>query len=271
MNEAIASWTRVAAPMMERDPNDTRPDHIDEAEWALRVQLAAAYRIFHHLGWDLLIFNHISMRIPDTDHHFLINPFGLRYDEICASNLIKIDLHGNKLDDSPFGANKAGFVIHSALHENVPEANCIMHTHTNEGMAVASKEAGLINNNFYSAMIGENVSYHDFEGITEHDDEKPRLVASIGSNPIVVLRNHGLLTHGRTIPEAFIRMWTIQKACEAQVQIEGLSGKSIQVSDSATQSSSRDALLFTSNEPRGDLEFSAMQRLVDEKDPSYRH
>lgn len=252
------------------DAGDTRPAHIGDEEWDLRVQLAAAYRIFDHLGWTLLIFNHISMRVPGPDHHFLINPYGLRYDEVCASNLVKIDLEGNKIEDSPWGVNPAGFVIHSAIHENVPEALCIMHTHTREGLAVASKKDGLRNHNFYSSMLHDQIAYHDFEGITEREDEKPRLVASIGARPIVILRNHGLLTHGRTIPECFIRMWTVQMACEAQVLIDGLAGETIEVSEAASVNSTRTAGLFD-NDPKGQDSFDAMVRLIDAKDPSYRN
>ena len=253
-----------------KDSGDTRPPQISDEEWDIRVQLAAAYRVFDHMGWSLLIFNHISMRVPGPDHHFLINPFGLRYDEVCASNLVKIDLTGNKIEESPWGVNPAGFVIHSAIHENVPEALCVMHTHTNEGLAIACKKDGLRNTNFYSSMLHDQVAYHNFEGITEREDEKPRLVASIGSRPIVILRNHGLLTHVRTIPEAFLRMWTIQAACEAQVLTDGLRGDDIPVSDEASINSTRTAGLF-GNDPRGQDVFDAMVRAIDQKDPSYRN
>lgn len=260
------------AATMLREAGDTRPVHISDEEWDIRVQLAAAYRIFDHLGWTLLIFNHISMRVPGPDHHFLINPYGLMYNEVTASNLVKIDLEGNKVDnsvDSPWGVNRAGFVIHSAIHEAVPEALCIMHTHTPEGLAVSAKRDGLRNNNFYSCMLQDHVAYHDFEGVTERDEEKPRLLKSIGGKPIAILRNHGLLTFGRTIPECFLRMWTVQKACEAQIMIDGMSGETIEVSDEASVVSMRSAGLF-GNDPRGQDVFDALVRVIDRKDPSYR-
>ncbi len=247
------------------------PAPMTEEERELRVKLAAMYRIFDHMGWSLMIFNHITVRVPGPEHHFLINPFGLRYDEVTASNLVKIDVEGNKLDNSPWAVNRAGFVIHSAIHEHVPEAMCVMHTHTTEGLAVASKKQGLVNNNFYSSMLYDYVAYHDFEGITTRDDEKERMLKSMGTKPIAILRNHGLLVHGRTVEEAFARMWTLQLACEAQVAIDSISGESIEVSREATDTSTRVANLFA-NEPTCGVDmFEAMQRVVDAKDPSYRN
>jgi ribulose-5-phosphate 4-epimerase/fuculose-1-phosphate aldolase len=253
-----------------KDTKTNRPAHISEEEWELRVQLAAAYRVFDHLGWTLVIFNHLTARVPGPDHHFLINPFGLRYDEVTASNLVKIDLEGNKIDDSPYGVNPAGFVIHSGIHSAVPEAMCVMHTHTTEGLAVAMKKHGLRNENFYSAMIGDHVAYHDFEGITEREDEKPRLLASMGNKPFLILRNHGLLTHGRTVAEAFIRMWTLQLACEAQVMADSMQGENIPVSPEATKVSTETARLVGANDPGGEDTFNALVRVIEQKDPSYK-
>jgi ribulose-5-phosphate 4-epimerase/fuculose-1-phosphate aldolase len=169
--------------------NDVRPAGIDEAEWALRVQLAAAYRIFDHVGWIELIFNHITMRVPGPETHILINPYGLMYSEVTASNLVKIDLDGNVVGPSNFPINPAGYIIHSALHRAREDAHCIMHTHTTTGMAVACKAEGLTPTNFYSAIIGDGVAYHDFEGTTTNADEQPRLVASIGDKNYVILRS----------------------------------------------------------------------------------
>jgi len=248
---------------------DTVPTPMTDEERELRVKLAALYRIFDHMGWSLMIFNHITVRVPGPDHHFLINPFGLRYDEVTASNLVKVE--GNKLDMSPWGVNRAGFVIHSAIHQHVPEAMCVMHTHTVEGLAVASKKHGLVNNNFYSSMLYDYVAYHDFEGITTRDDEKERMLKSMGTKPLAILRNHGLLVHGRTVEEAFARMWTLQLACEAQVAIDSIAGESITVSREATDVSTRVANLF-GNEPTCGVDmFEAMQRVIDAKDPSYRN
>ena len=171
-------------------------------EWKARVELAASYRIFDMLGWTEMIYNHITVRLPDSvtggDKQFLINPFGLHYAEVTASNLLKIDLQGNKLDaDNPWPVNPAGFTVHAAIHESVPDAHCVMHTHTTTGLAVACTEGGLAQNNFYSAQLHDMVAYHDFEGITIHADEAPRLLASMGDKPLMILRNHGLLACGR--------------------------------------------------------------------------
>ncbi len=253
-----------------KQTDDNRPAHIGEEEWDLRLQLAAAYRIFDHLGWTLLIYNHISLRVPGPEHHFLINPYGLRYDEVTASNLVKIGLDGEKVDDSPWGVNPAGFLIHSTIHAHVPEAICIMHTHTNEGLAVACKKGGLTQTNFYSAMLRDQVAYHDFEGLTIRDDEGPRMVASIGHKSIVILRNHGLLTHGRTVQECLMRMWTVQKACEAQVMAASMPGDDIEISDDAAVNSTRDGALFGNQPTRGGDVFDAMIRLIDAKDPAWR-
>jgi ribulose-5-phosphate 4-epimerase/fuculose-1-phosphate aldolase len=254
-----------------RPTDESRPPHINDEEWEARIKLAAMYRIFDHLGWSLMIFNHITVRAPGPEHHFLINPFGLRYDEVTASNLVKIDLDGNKVEESPWDVNPAGFVIHSAIHRSVPDAMCVAHTHTREGLAVSCKKDGLSNTNFYSAMLYPYIAYHDFEGVTLRLDEQDRLLASMGDKPLMILRNHGLLVLGRTVEETFMRMWTLQLACEAQVTAEALTGETLQVTDEATQVSSTGARLFTAEEGNaGKMEFESMQRLVDARDPSYR-
>ena len=173
-------------------------------EWQARVQLAACYRVFAMLGWTEMIYNHITVRLPESvsggEKQFLINPFGLHYSEVTAGNLLKIDLKGNKLDDNPWPVNPAGFTVHSAIHDSIADAHCVMHTHTTAGMAVACTQGGLAQNNFYSAQLHGLVAYHDFEGITIHADEAPRLLKNIGDKPAVILRNHGLLSWGPTLP-----------------------------------------------------------------------
>ena len=211
---------------MNAPVENARPAHVSPEEWELRVELAACYRIFDHLGWVEMIFNHITVRVPGPEHHFLINPFGLMYNEVTASNLLKIDVDGNVIGESDWPVNPAGFVIHSAIHANVPNAHCVMHTHTTAGMAVACKEAGLDWNNFYSAQIYNQVAYHDFEGITVEEGEKVRLLASMGDKRLMILRNHGLLAWGETVPEALVRLWTLQRACEVQIAAEGIPGVS---------------------------------------------
>src|SRR5882672_6683637 len=160
---------------------------ITAEEWALRVQLAACYRIFDLLGWTEYIFNHITLRVPGPEKHFLINPFGLLYGEVTASNLVKIDLEGNTIGNSEWSANRAGFVIHSAIHAARPDAHCIMHTHTTAGVAVACHEAGLSADNFYGSQLQGRIAYHDFEGISVELDERSRLVGSLGSHNVMVL------------------------------------------------------------------------------------
>ncbi len=238
-------------------------------ERELRVQLAACYRIFAMLGWTELIYNHITVRVPGPETHYLINPFGLHYSEVTASNLIKIDLKGNILSETEHQVNPAGFVIHSAVHANIPDAHCVMHTHTTEGMAVACSEAGLSMDNFYAAQLYNRVAYHDFEGITVHEDEAPRLVRSIGDKPAVILRNHGLLTWGATIPAAFSVMWTLQRACEVQVMGAAL-GPTRRIPEEIQYKCYRDALQFNPKYGAGEDVFSALVRLVDRIDPSYR-
>jgi len=205
-----------------------------DTEWALRLELAACYRLFDWLRWNELIYNHITLRVPAAPGEpaaYLINTYGLNYDEVTATNLVKIDVDGNKLDHSPHPVNYAGFVIHGAIHAARPDAHCIMHTHTTAGMAVACKAEGLRTDNFYSAMYAGRVSYHDFEGITTTLDEQPRLVASLGANDVLILRNHGLLVVGEHIPLAFQTMWTLQRACEVQLAADSMAGENVPVAE----------------------------------------
>ncbi len=203
------------------------PAGMSNDEWALRLQLAACYRLFDWLGWTEMIYNHVTMRVPGSDAadpHYLINPFGLHYSEVTASNLVKIDRHGNKIDGSRWPVNPAGFVIHSAVHGARADAHCVMHTHTTAGIAVACKDQGLRFDNFYSAMLYGRVAYHEFEGITTNLAECPRLVASLGDKPVLILRNHGLMVAGADIATAFETMWTLQRACEVQLASDSLAG-----------------------------------------------
>lgn len=189
-------------------------------ETQLRRDLAACYRLFDWMGWTELIFNHITVRLPsepDVRPQYLINSFGLHYSEVTAENLVRIDLDGNTRDDSEARVNRAGFVIHSAIHEARDDAHCVMHVHTTAGCAVSCKEDGLRHDNFYSAMLYGDVAYHDYEGVTTNLDEQPRLVTSLGSCNHLILRNHGLLVVGPNIPTAFNRLWTLQRACEIQL------------------------------------------------------
>jgi ribulose-5-phosphate 4-epimerase/fuculose-1-phosphate aldolase len=241
----------------------------------LRIELAACYRIFAMLGWTELIYNHITVRVPGPETHFLINPFGLHYTEVTASNLVKIDIHGNVADGSNSPVNPAGFTVHAAIHAGIENAHCVMHTHTTSGMAVACSVAGLSPNSFYSAMLNGHVAYHDFEGITVHAEEGPRLVKAIGDCSAVILRNHGLLAWALTIPHAFAFLWTMQRACDIQVAGAAL-GPMIPISEEVQIKCRQDALQFkkqagnTAAMGAGDDVFAALVRLVDKIDQSYK-
>jgi len=242
---------------------------VPQTEAELRVQLAACYRVFHLLGWTELIYNHITVRIPGPERHFLINPFGLHYSEVKASNLVKIDLEGRVIGDSTWPVNPAGFVLHSAIHQGVEGAHCVMHTHTTAGCAVACSQAGLSMDNFYSAQLHDRVAYHDFEGITVHADEGPRVIRSIGQWPAVILRNHGLLAWGDTLPYTFAVLWTLQRACEIQVAGAAL-GPTLAIPEAVQRKASQDALQFDPRRGGGRDVFAALVRMVDRADPSYR-
>jgi len=240
---------------------------VSEAEREARVQLAACYRIFNHLGWVEMIFNHITLRVPGPEKLFLINPFGLHYSEITASSLVLIDIDGNPVRESKWPVNKAGFVIHSAIHGNVGDAHCVMHTHTTTGMAVACLKDGLSSTNFYAAQLQGGVAYHDFEGITVEDGERKRLLASIGRKRAVILRNHGLLAWGPSLPEAFMTLWTLQRACDVQIAASGAGALNPIGSEVFAQTVRESG---PGEKRTCDDVFAAMQRLVDAKDPSYR-
>jgi len=244
---------------------------VSDAERAARVQLAACYRIFNHLGWVEMIFNHITLRVPgprsDEPAFFLINPFGLHYSEITASSLVLIDIDGNPVRDSKWPVNRAGFVIHSAIHGAIPDAHCVMHTHTTNGMAVACQKDGLSPTNFYAAQLHGGVAYHDFEGITVEEGEKTRLVASIGHKRAVILRNHGLLAWGPSVPEAYMTLWTLQRACDIQIAASA-AGPLNPIRDDVFAQTVRES--GPGEKRTCDDVFAAMQRLVDARDPSYR-
>ena len=242
-------------------------------EWQARLQLAACYRVFAMLGWTEMIYNHITVRLPDSasggDKQFLINPFGLHYSEVTASNLVKINLQGEVLDGSPYKVNPAGFVVHATLHEALPGAHCVMHMHTTAGVAVASLKDGLSQSNFYSAQLHGMLAYHDFEGITIHPDEGPRVLHSMGNKPALILRNHGLLTWGQTLPQTFAILWTLQRACEIQLATQSM-GEPIAVPEHIAAKCTRDALQFNPNHGAGTDVFEALVRQMDRMDTGWR-
>lgn len=241
-----------------------------EAEWALRVQLAGAYRVAHHLGWAELIYTHISARVPGSQHHFLINPYGLRFDEVTASNLVKVDAKGETVGQHSYKANKAGFIIHSAVHMAREDAVCVFHTHTLAGMAVSAQEEGLLPVHMYSHNFYGRLSYHDFEGPSMRLDERERLVRSLGNEKALILRNHGLLTLGRTIPEAFLLHWRLNRACEVQLAAQAAKLR-IPSREVCEQSAQMGDEFLNDAAPMGELEFRALIREIEAKDASYKN
>ena len=241
-----------------------------QTERQLRVQLAACYRIFDYMGWSEMIYNHITVKVPGDEHHFLINPYGLHYKEVTASNLVKVDIEGNIVEDTEYRVNPAGIVIHTAIHAARPDVQCIAHTHTNAGMAVACTEEGLRTDNFYSALLHNQIAYHDFEGITVNDDEKPRLIANLGDKSLMILRNHGLLAGGRTIPEAFQNLWAMERACQVQVTTDSTARPNIPVGSEILAKSEQLMAMQAMGGPSGELEFKAFTRLIEQIDPSYK-
>ncbi len=243
---------------------------ITPAEWALRVQLAAAYRVADHLGWSELIYTHISARVPGPEHHFLINPYGLRFDEVTASSLVKIDADGNPVAANQYKANKAGFIIHSAIHMARDDAQCVWHMHTLAGMAVSAQEEGLLPVHMYSHNFWNRVSYHDFEGPSMRLDERTRLVSSLGKADALILRNHGLLTVGASIAAAFIRFWRLNRACE--IQLAAQSSKLRLPSKEVCEASYAMGEEFLIDQADlGQLEFDSILRKIETKDATYKN
>jgi ribulose-5-phosphate 4-epimerase/fuculose-1-phosphate aldolase len=246
----------------------TRPSRFSPEEWDARVRLAAAYRIFAHLGWEELIYNHISLRVPGPEQHFLINPFGLHYSEVTASNLVKVDLEGQAVGHSDWPINPAGFTFHGAIHATVPEVHCVMHVHTTPTLAVCCQEEGLSFTNFYAAQLWGKVAYHEFEGITVHREEGERILASAGDKPVLLLRNHGPVVLGHTLAQAFNLMWLVQRACEVQVASQAL-GPLRPIPVPVLEKCVRDSLNFNPDFGAGEDSFAAMQRLIDRVNPGY--
>lgn len=241
-------------------------------EKKLRIELAACYRIFDHMGWDEMIYNHITVKIPGSEEHFLINPYGLHYREVTAANLVKVDINSNIIGESAYPVNPAGMLIHSTIHAARDDAHCIGHVHTDAGMAVACQQGGLRIDNFYSVLLYNLVAYHDFHGLTVDETEKTALVASLGKKNFLILRSHGLLTCGRSVAEMFLNMSMLQRACEIQT-ITDATGKPLCAVSEEIGKKSKELLKIqmahSKGIPAGQLEFDAMRRLVDRVDDSY--
>ena len=238
-------------------------------EWEARQQLAACYRIFDHMGWSELIYNHITLRVPDEDGAFLINPFGLLYSEVTASNLVKIDINGHILDGSAYPVNRAGFTQHSVFHRHLPDAHCVIHTHTTAAMAVSATREGLRPTNFYAAAFAGRIAYHDFEGITLRPEEGERLIANLGERRLMMLRNHGSLVMADTLPKAFLLHWMLQRACEIQVAT-GAAGTPVDIPEEVIAVHQRDIGGVQLPVGPGVPDFQAMVRLIDRIDPSWK-
>jgi len=237
-----------------------KPAAMDGEEWRIRLELAALYRAFDWLGWTESIYNHITARVPGGERHYLINPYGLNYNEVTATNLVKINLAGETMDGSKYPVNIAGFVIHSAIHGAREDAHCIIHTHSTAGSAVSCKKDGLRFDNFYSASLYGQVAYHEFEGVTTNLDEQPRLVKSLGDKPILILRNHGLLVAYPGIPEAYMNYWVLQRACEIQAATDAMRGDNQPISQRVLDETPARAKAFRTGPRPGGLPFDALLR-----------
>ena len=244
---------------------------VSDEEWKLRVDLAATYRLVAHYGWDDLIFTHISARVPGPEHHFLINPYGMMFDEITASSLVKIDTDGNKVQESPYPVNPAGFTIHSALHMNRDDAHCIIHLHTTDGVAVSVQADGLLPLDQHAMLVVNDIAYHDYEGVALDLDERERLVKDIGSDKhLMILRNHGTLAIGRTCADAFLRMYYLERACSMQVRaLSG--GVKVNRPNQGVPEKTRGQGEMVFEGPIGTLAWPALLRKMDRVDSSYRN
>lgn len=247
----------------------SRRAQVSPAEWQARLDLAAAYRLVARYGWDDLVFTHISARVPGTDGEFLINPYGLMFEEITASSLVKVDHAGNKLDDSPFPVNPAGFVIHSAIHAARHDVGCVLHTHSLDGVAVSAQKAGVLPISQQSIFVLSSLAYHDYEGVALRDDEKPRLVADLGEKQYLMLRNHGLLTVGATVADAFVAMYLFEAVCRIQVRAQG-GGELTEVDPRIIAGAMQQAQQVTRGQGAGALAWPALLRRLDRADTGWR-
>jgi len=243
-------------------------DVVSAEEWQLRCDLAACYRLVAAYGWSDLVFTHVSARIPGPDHHFLINPYGLMFDEITASSLVKVDQDCRKLSESPFPVNPAGFVIHSAIHAVREDAGCVLHTHSRAGVAVSAQKGGVLPISQQSTFVLGSLAYHDYEGVALRDDEKSRLQADLGDANYLMLRNHGLLTVGRTIPDAFLFMYVFENTCRIQIDAQS-GGELVYVNPAILQGMAQ--VMRTATAGLGAaLAWPALLRKLERLDPSYR-
>ena len=242
---------------------------VSEEEWQARVDLAAAYRLVALYGWDDLIFTHISARVPGAKHHFLLNPYGMMFDEVTASSLVKVDLEGKKVLDSPYFINPAGFTIHSAVHAAREDALCVMHLHTDYGIAVSAQKSGLLPISQQAMFALSSLAYHDYEGLALDEEEQPRLVADLGDKKFMILRNHGLLTLGRTAAEAFLGMFLLERACKIQILAQSGAGELAKIPNDIIDRVASQMSVVTMGQGAS-LTWPGLLRKLDRIDPSYR-
>lgn len=241
---------------------------VSDEEWQLRVDLAACYRLVALYGWSDLVFTHISARIPGPDHHFLINPYGMMFDEITASSLVKVDMDCNKLIDSPYPVNPAGFVIHSCIHEARHDVQCVLHTHSRAGVAVSAQKCGVLPISQQSTFVLASLAHHDYEGVAVRDDEKPRLQQDLGRNNYMLLRNHGLLTVGKTVADAFLHMYTFENACRIQIDAQA-GGELVHVNPQIMDGISQVMKKVTTGQG-ANIAWPALLRKLDRESPGYK-
>ncbi len=251
----------LAVPSVRQD--------VSAEEWQVRTDLAATYRLVAHHGWADMIFTHITARVPGPEHHFLINPYGLMFDEITASSLVKIDADGNKVMDSPYPVNPAGFTIHSALHMARDDAHAVIHLHTADGAAVSCQAHGLLPMSQHSMLVYDDVAYHDYEGVALELDERPRLIRDMGRKHLMILRNHGTLTVGKDCAAAFLRMYYLERSCTIQVRALA-GGAKINPTQQGVAEKTADLGGMAFESAVGGLAWPGLLRLLERKDPSYR-
>lgn len=241
-----------------------------KTEQEVRIELAATYRLVAHYGWDDLIYTHISARVPDKEDQFFLNPFGMTFDEITASSLVKVDLDGNIVSDTPYKINAAGFTIHSAVHASSNDAHCVIHTHSADGTAVSAQKDGLLPITQTAMIALDDVSYHDYEGIAFEEDERARLVADLGDKHMMILRNHGLLTSGATCADAFLRLFFLESACTMQIKALSATKDGLNFPHQGVPKKTAEQGRFGSATGIGSLAWGALIRKLDKIDPSYK-
>lgn len=241
---------------------------VSSEEWQLRVDLAACYRAVAMYGWDDLVFTHISARVPGPEHHFLINPYGMMFEEVTASSLVKVDLQGNKVMPSDYDINPAGFVIHSAVHEAREDAHCVLHLHTAAGIAISATKQGLLPLSQQSLFALSSLSYHDYEGVALNPDEKVRLVADLGQTNFMILRNHGLLTCATSIADAFLFMYLLERSCEIQLKAQSTGCDLLPIPDAILGGIRAQAQQVTRS-AGGALAWPGILRKLDRINPGY--